>query len=217
MVNIELLKKIVFVADITQRLEPIDFDDFEIKLNVLIENYEQVEYALTVLKIPYTTYEIDKSPEELNVVYGASNDLKIIYLITYILKEIFDDSINVYMSYATVPEDRKFETLIGSYITEERNYTNVSAPVKPLEILRLDILNLDRETFNRNFPNNNYSTDGYCGFYSFDTNDYDDNDGHENHDNYASTYEKYNGYNDWSDDIIDDVFDGDPGATWNID
>jgi len=36
-------------------------------------------------------------------------------------------------------------------------------------------------------------------------------------DSYGTSYEKYNGYNGWSDDVIDDAFDGDPEATWNVD
>ncbi len=36
-------------------------------------------------------------------------------------------------------------------------------------------------------------------------------------DSYGSSYEKYNGYNGWSDDVIDDAFEGDPEATWNVD
>ncbi len=39
-------------------------------------------------------------------------------------------------------------------------------------------------------------------------NDDDDND---------NSYEKYNGYNDWDDDTIDNAFEGDPDATWNVD
>ncbi len=36
-------------------------------------------------------------------------------------------------------------------------------------------------------------------------------------DSYGSSYEKYNGYNGYSDDVIDDAFEGDPEATWNVD
>ena len=38
-----------------------------------------------------------------------------------------------------------------------------------------------------------------------------------NNDSYGTSYEKYNSYNGWSDDVIDDAFDGDPEATWNVD
>ncbi|WP_439185871.1 hypothetical protein [Carboxylicivirga taeanensis] len=38
-----------------------------------------------------------------------------------------------------------------------------------------------------------------------------------NNDNdYGTSYEKYGGYNGYSDDVIDDAFDGDPTATWNV-
>ena len=36
-------------------------------------------------------------------------------------------------------------------------------------------------------------------------------------DSYRPSYEKYNGYNDWDDDTIDNAFEGDPEATWNVD
>lgn len=35
--------------------------------------------------------------------------------------------------------------------------------------------------------------------------------------NNSSSYEKYGGYNDWDDQTIDDAFEGDPYATWNVD
>jgi hypothetical protein len=34
---------------------------------------------------------------------------------------------------------------------------------------------------------------------------------------YGRSHEKYGGYNGWSDDVIDDAFEGDPEATWNVD
>lgn len=36
-------------------------------------------------------------------------------------------------------------------------------------------------------------------------------------DDYGRSGEKYGWYNGWSDDVIDDAFDGDPEATWNVD
>ena len=46
---------------------------------------------------------------------------------------------------------------------------------------------------------------------AFCENDSDDED------RYGHSYEKYGGYNGWSDDAIDDAFEGDPDATWNVD
>lgn len=34
---------------------------------------------------------------------------------------------------------------------------------------------------------------------------------------YDACYDQYGGYNGWSDDAINDAFDGDPSATWNVD
>lgn len=48
----------------------------------------------------------------------------------------------------------------------------------------------------------------------------DENNHHIDYDNEYYTkerYDKYNGYNDWSDQAIDEAFDGDPEATWNVD
>lgn len=36
-------------------------------------------------------------------------------------------------------------------------------------------------------------------------------------DNNFLSYQKYNGYNDFDDNTIDNAFEGDPDATWNVD
>lgn len=45
----------------------------------------------------------------------------------------------------------------------------------------------------------------------------DDYDEPDPMDDYGSSGEKYGWYNGYSDDVIDDAFDGDPEATWNVD
>jgi len=47
--------------------------------------------------------------------------------------------------------------------------------------------------------------------------DDDEEDYYDPMDDYGSSYVKYGGYNGFSDDAIDDAFDGDPMATWNVD
>ena len=47
-----------------------------------------------------------------------------------------------------------------------------------------------------------------------DSADFNDEDGYED---YGSSGEKYGWYNGFSDDVIDDAFEGDPEATWNVD
>jgi len=39
----------------------------------------------------------------------------------------------------------------------------------------------------------------------------------DDYDDYGHSYEQYGGYNGWDDDTINDAFEGDPEATWNVD
>lgn len=58
---------------------------------------------------------------------------------------------------------------------------------------------------------------GHSTFSPYNPSSHTDKEDSSSWRNYGSSYEMYNGYNDWSDDIINDVFDGFPEATWNID
>ena len=42
-------------------------------------------------------------------------------------------------------------------------------------------------------------------------------DYHDPYEDYGRSGEEYGWYNGWSDDVINDAFDGDPEATWNVD
>lgn len=218
MINIELLKKLTFIADITQKLKPFFFDDIEISINTLLENSDDVIYALQVLKIPFTTFEPDAGniPAETNVCFGCEVQLNIIFQTTYILKEIYGDTLDVYINYVTEPEGREKKAIVGSYITRDKNLTNISVPITASEILKLDIKNMDWEKFSSFFPNNNYNEVGTCTYTELDNDSDYDQDEYDN-DDYGSSYEKYGGYNGWSDDVIDDAFEGDPENTWNVD
>lgn len=216
MINIELLKKLTSIAEITKKLEPFLFDNTEIRINKLLENSDDVSYAFQVLKVPFTTYEPEtgNTPDEINVCFGCEVGLNIIYQATYILKEIYGDSLDVYINYATEPEGGEKKTVVGTYITRDKDVTNISAPIAANEILKLDINNMDWEEVGSLFPNNNYSYDGTC---SYTQDDYEPNYDDYDYDDYGSSYEKYGGYNGWSDDAIDDAFEGDPMNTWNVD
>ena len=48
-----------------------------------------------------------------------------------------------------------------------------------------------------------------------DDNDWDNDSDCDDH--YGSSGEKFGWYNGFSDDAIDDAFEGDPDATWNVD
>ena len=53
--------------------------------------------------------------------------------------------------------------------------------------------------------------------YETDSQFEDEDDDYEPMDGYGTSGEKYGWYNGHSDDVIDDAFEGDPEATWNID
>lgn len=218
MVNMELLKKLTFITYITKNLEPFLFDEIEIRINILLKKSNEVLDSLQVLKIPFTTFEPDSGnvPEETNVSFGCEVELNIIYKATYILKEIYGDALDIYINYATEPAGREKKIVVGTYITRDKDFTNISEPITTDEILKLDTKNMDWEEFSNFFPNNNYSERGTCtNSPEDDESDYDHND--DDHDDYGSSYEKYGGYNGWSDDVIDDAFEGDPMNTWNVD
>lgn len=45
----------------------------------------------------------------------------------------------------------------------------------------------------------------------------DYNEYNDPYENYGTSGDEYGWYNGWSDDVINDAFDGDPEATWNVD
>ena len=55
--------------------------------------------------------------------------------------------------------------------------------------------------------------------YNFQKNNTEINDAMKMDNDYEErgSYEEYGGYNDWNDKTINDAFDGDPEATWNVD
>jgi len=216
MVNIELLKRLTFVADITKKLEPLLFDGLEIKINKLLENSDDVSYAFQVLKVPFNTYEPETADalDEINVSFGCKVSLNVIYQVTYILKEVYGDALDIYINYASEPEGRERKTVVGTYITKDKDFTNISLPISANDILKLDVTNMNWEEFSGLFPNINYSDDGT---FSYTHVDYELDDYYDNYDDYGGRFEKYGGYNGWSDDAIDNAFEGDPMNTWNVD
>ncbi len=47
--------------------------------------------------------------------------------------------------------------------------------------------------------------------------EYESSDNESFTSDYGQNFDRYGGYNDFSDDVIDDAFEGDPSATWNVD
>ncbi len=93
--------------------------------------------------------------------------------------------------------------------------SNESLFLKPLDYEKdtsyyTHLLSLDNYPMDIMFENNLNENNENSNKIRF--NDYDDFCEEDN-----ESYDKYGGYNGYSDDIIDDVFDGDPMNTWNID
>ena len=166
MVNIDLLKKLTFIADKLQYFGDINFIGLNVNINDLLDKKEIVKYAFNVLKVPYTSFQpINNNsslPKEISLTFGSEINLKIIYLITNILKEIFDEELNVYIEYAASPNQERFNIVCGAYIYKDKEYTNASKHIKAGEILRLNIEDMDWKKFSRLFPNNNFSNDNTC-------------------------------------------------------
>lgn len=93
-------------------------------------------------------------------------------------------------------QDDKVNTVISNFLI-----CNDEVIVKAYPLCRLDI------------PFIYY---GHSTFSPYNLGSHTDKEDSSSWRNYGNSYEMYNGYNDWSDDIINDVFEGFPEATWNI-
>lgn len=187
--QISTLKTIAFASDCLRNLGELDFSIYSFKLNSLLYNSEKIAYALKVLNIETEIYTPENSePDETNLCIGSNIDLKVVYFFVYLFKELFDDSIDIYISYATNPDDRPTKMLLGSYITRNKDYTNISKPITPVEILSLNITNMSWEDFSNIFPNESYDSSGKSTYTVSETSQYDNYD------------EDYNSHNDYYDD-----------------
>ena len=221
---VSLLKKMAFLADRLEKYKDLDFNRTEIKINTLLVNSELLSYSLKVLSIPFKEYTPDheaaSSPEEMNFCVGHEVDLRILFVLAYVAKEVYSDEMKMYVTYATEPESNKKCISFGSYITEDKDFTNISSSIALSQVISLNIDQMNWEEFGEMFPNKNYSADGKCTYTVNKRDDYDnykDYDDYDDYDDYGTSYEKYDGYNGYSDDVIDDAFEGDPSLTWNID
>ncbi|MFT4247793.1 MAG: hypothetical protein QM581_07110 [Pseudomonas sp.] len=193
--QILILKNIAFVSDCLQNLGDLDFSAYSFKVNTLAFNSEKTLYAFRVLNIEPEIYTPDNNePEEVNVCIGSNFDIKTIYFFAYLFKELYDNEIDIYISYATKPEDRPNKMIFGSYITREKDFTNISRAIIPSEILSLNIHNMDWEEFSNIFPNENYDEGGKSTYPVQESSHYSDYDDYEDdyyHNNYYDDDEPY--------------------------
>jgi hypothetical protein len=223
---INLHEKCGIILKALERQKQYLFDDIVIKIFRRIDKIDEVSYIFNFLNIPFIEFgQQCDAPEgiipiysynEISVCFGYEIRLNVIYLITEILNRIFN-SFDIYINYATIPEESRNRIVIGSFISIENTYSNISNPITPLEILNLDYNSLPKSEFLNRYPNTNETESGLCGIIIFENKhrDYEKECGFQYDD--GISYNKYGGYNGWSDNAIDDAFEGDPMNTWNVD
>ena len=214
--EIQILKKVAFVADVLQRYGEVDTSKTQLKINSLIPRGEELGYALKVLNFEYETYTPERtaSLDGLSVTFNYEIDFRLIYYLVYLLKELYgDDEVNIFLTYTSLSQTIKF----GSYISSKETYTNISRVIKPSEIVCLNIERLRQTKFLRLFPNLNYNEHKSCFKIKKPQNNFIGELDELDYQDYGTTYQKYGGYNGFSDDEIDDAFEEDPLNTWNVD
>ncbi len=222
MKHIELLKKIAFLADRLEKYSDIDFSNIEIKINKFLKNSELLSYSLKVLSIPFREYTPDyvvSSPEELNFSVDYKTDLRALFVLAYVAKEVYsDDEIKIYIDYSIEAEGDEKEFFFGTYITEGKNFTNISDSIPLSQFISLNIDEMNWEKFSKMFPNKNYSDNGKCTYTEYthipnrkEYNYYEN----ESYGEYAGSYAQ--DVEGLSDDFINDALDGCSDAYWNID
>lgn len=232
-----------------------DFPNISVALNGRCDESYKISYILSCFSsfnikcdLLHRPKENGKPDEydlyEINVLIGHDNDLRTIYFIAFLLKNIYgNEEVDIYISYSTMPIDERKLICIGSYLMKCPNKINISRPIRLDEILEMNINNTESLKLNELFPNINPHSSGECCYLldlenksRFDKfkwvyyrpnnyiHTYSDNhiNGSDQDDEYDETihdssYEKYGDYNGWSDQDIDEAFDGNPEATWNVD
>lgn len=231
-----------------------DFSNISIALNGRCPYSYKISYILSCLSSLNIKYDLtrpkrgdtpdDYDLHEINVLIGHENDIRTIYFIAFLLKNIYgNEEVDIYISYSTLPLEERKLICIGSYFMKYQNKINISRPIKLDEILQLNIHNTDSLKLNQLFPNINVHESGKCCslldlenncmidkykwvyyrpnecIHTYSGNDRNGSDQEDEYDEtiHGSSYEKYRGYNGWSDQDIDEAFDGNPEATWNVD
>lgn len=163
MKNIELLKRLVTLSEQYENFEELNFKEVEIKINSLLETGNLIKYSLNTFNVPFKIYtsSSNKVPEEINVTFEYGIDFKTIFFLTEVFKVIYNDEIDIYIKYGKKKDDI-LSVFCGTYIVRSNEFTNISKPIKPEEILKLNPNNTTLKELNTLFPNINFHPDGIC-------------------------------------------------------
>lgn len=106
MLNITLLKKITYIADVLQKFGSLDFDSAKLEIDYEMIEKETLMYAFKVLEIPFKCEEnplvfwpSKGAPAiqfQFNMIFNDKKYLIILYYLVFLCKEIFDGRIKVF-------------------------------------------------------------------------------------------------------------------------
>jgi hypothetical protein len=213
-----------------------EYEQYEVEINTNLVCSNQIKSVLEKLGIKckfYTPFLKKKNyyPKERNVEFQNGSNLKLVYLISFCLKEFFGDSFDYYFNHGYVPDEYILGSTIGTTICKEMDVTGRSRKLKVHEILELDFKNLTWEKIETLFP---IEVELWCeiseAFYFDELNailkqqieEIEETERYNNSHENKETYGRYTGsyaQDDmgYSDNFIDDVLEGDPINYWNID
>ena len=213
----KLENKIPLLSEMLLKYSKLDSSDTKIMVNKLLTNGDLISEAISLFKIPCKLFTSNGTPKQKNIVVGHKVNLHIIYLLALIAKDIFENEIEIYISYQTIDdvgEDVAKTVVFGSMITSDMKIANLSKPISLDNIISLNMGEIDWYWFSDRFPNENYQEDeesyiiNKSNFYE---NDYNNESFGKYQGSYAQDTEGL------SDNFIDDALDGDPDNYWNID
>ncbi len=173
-----------------------------IKLNKMITISKIIEKLFKLHNVKLNCYKSIRVPKDFNIHFGCNVSFQNIYIIARTLQQF-----GVQKIYFIENEYHANSICIGSFITE-----NNSQP-KSWGMTIEEVLSLDFSTSTENFHEIILEK---RIFEEEDNNTWYD-ESYDSMDGYGTSYEKYGGFNGFSDDVIDDVFEGDPLLTWNVD
>ncbi len=187
MLNLEQLKAIQIVNEVAndlQELNHLDVSNCKVKLNSYLEHFESIKFALTILGISHEVFtpSAGVGPDENNASFGSDTNPQVIYYLTYLFSKFFAESdFYLYICYSSSSIRSSLETLLGSYITPEKDFFNVSKRISSKEFLSLSIDSLSTASMQEIFPNSKYHSSGVCSTHiAADEEDDDDTGGSYN-------------------------------------
>jgi len=205
-----------------------DYKGINVAINEIIiyssfsHNRKSLAFVFESLEIPF---KAKKTPpnrqgifENNNICFHETTDFLVIHYLTTIVHAIIGNDFLIYISDAIFP---KFDILLGKLFEFGTDYSNITCPISPKDIIDCNINEIDKFDFLERFPIESHSESGAVTFLGYnDDSPYLSSD--SKHGCQGSGFGKYSGtyaqdIEGLNDDFIDDALGGEPDAYWNID